>query len=65
VSAQAARLFAMLSVAAVLAGCPDGRTPKVPTTPKVPEPKADVVPSNFASHIFNMAPALPGAGSFS
>ncbi|MES2975893.1 MAG: hypothetical protein V4757_19905 [Pseudomonadota bacterium] len=38
----------LVLASALLAACPDPRGPKVPTTPKVPEPKAWTAPQVLA-----------------
>ena len=58
-SVQRACLLALLSISAFLAGCPDSRTPKLPTTPKVPEPRVAVAPVWLSS----IEPALPASGN--
>ncbi len=42
-------LFAAFIAAGLLAGCPDPKGPGGPTTPKVPEPKAQMAPGVVAA----------------
>ena len=47
-AAHALRLAGLLIAAVAMMGCPDSKPPRIPTTPKVPEPKIDVAPRDQA-----------------
>lgn len=51
--ARAMQLVALALISGALLGCPDTGAPRLPTTPKVPQPKADRAVSPVA-----MAPAV-------
>jgi hypothetical protein len=39
--ARAMQLIALVLISGALLGCPDTGAPRLPSTPKVPQPKAD------------------------